>query len=160
MLTLPGGEAVAYGLRGRIFKSPDEGETWTAVKQGGEEEWNFGWERYKKSNVGSEKAALLGALSCTQETWLLNKYLNMSLTSGSGIRQQDGLTVVSKIASTTAGRDLAFDYVRDQFPVVYKKYGGSSFSMGGLVKNVLKNRNTRFDVDEVEENFKTLICFC
>ena len=45
-----------------------------AVSEGGEKEWDFGWERYKKSNVGSEKENILMALGCTSKIWLLNRY--------------------------------------------------------------------------------------
>ena len=86
-----------------------------AVRQGGEEEWDFAWQRYLNSNVGSEKGSLLRAITCTKEPWLLNRVLNMSLTSGSGIRQQDGKIVISRLASNLIGRDLAFDYVRDKW---------------------------------------------
>ena len=44
-----------------------------AVENGDEKEWDFGWERYQKSNVATEKRDLLGALSCTKEIWLLNR---------------------------------------------------------------------------------------
>ena len=46
----------------------------TAMSEGDEEEWEFGWQRYKGSNVATEKADLLNALSCTKEIWLLNRY--------------------------------------------------------------------------------------
>lgn len=45
-----------------------------AIKYGGVDEWDFLWERYQRSNVGSEKAKLLSALGCSSETWLLNRY--------------------------------------------------------------------------------------
>ena len=51
-----------------------------AVENGNEEEWNFGWERYQKSNVATEKRDLLGALSCTKEIWLMNRYEKKSAT--------------------------------------------------------------------------------
>ncbi len=33
--------------------------------------------------------------------------------------------------------------------IKYFSYGGMSFALSGIVKNVMKNRNTRFEVDEV-----------
>lgn len=45
----------------------------TAIENGGEEEWNFGWERYVNGNVDSEKATLRNALACTREVWILNR---------------------------------------------------------------------------------------
>ena len=44
-----------------------------AVSEGDEEEWNFGWERFLKSNVATEKNKLLRGLSCTKQTWLINQ---------------------------------------------------------------------------------------
>lgn len=45
----------------------------TAIKVGGQEEWDFAWERYKNSNVGSEKELLLQALGCSREVWILSR---------------------------------------------------------------------------------------
>ncbi len=43
------------------------------------------------------------------------RYLNMSLTAGSGIRKQDGDFVIASVAYNTVGRDLAFDFVRNNW---------------------------------------------
>ena len=42
-----------------------------AIANGDEEEWDFGWERYTKSEVASEKDMLLSALTCSKQPWLL-----------------------------------------------------------------------------------------
>ena len=86
-----------------------------AIKNGGVDEWDFAWERYNKSNVASEKSNLLVGMACTNEVWLINRYLNKSLTEGSGVRKADGRTVISRIAHNLIGRDLAFDFVRDKW---------------------------------------------
>ena len=64
-----------------------------AISKGSENEWSFGWSRYENSQVASEKSTLLSALSCSKDVWLLNRFLNMSLTSDSGVRKQDGYKV-------------------------------------------------------------------
>jgi aminopeptidase N len=46
----------------------------TAISKGGQKEWDFGWERYKNSNVGSEKKTILDGLTCSKEIWILNRY--------------------------------------------------------------------------------------
>merc|ERR1711971_1023922 len=121
-----------------------------AIRNGDEQEWDFAWERYKASNVATEKRSLLGGLSCTKEVWLLNKFLNMSLTEGSGIRKADGRSVISRIAINLVGRDLAFDFIRDKWDRVVDYYGSLSFAMAGLMKNVLSQRNTEFSLKEIE----------
>ena len=47
-----------------------------AIGYGNEEEWDFAWERYKESNVATEKRSLLGGLSCSNKIWLLNRYFS------------------------------------------------------------------------------------
>ena len=46
-----------------------------SVYHGDEEEWDFGWDRYQSSNVATEKDNLLGALGCSKELWILNRFL-------------------------------------------------------------------------------------
>ncbi|CAG0925580.1 unnamed protein product, partial [Notodromas monacha] len=42
------------------------------VANGGEEEWNHAWRHYTKTNLASEKTAMLSAMACTEEVWLLS----------------------------------------------------------------------------------------
>ena len=44
-----------------------------AIKNGNEKEWNFAWERFKNSNVASEKSMLLDGLSCAEKTSILKR---------------------------------------------------------------------------------------
>ena len=122
-----------------------------AIANGDESEWNFAWERYVNSNVASERRNLLTSMACTKEIWLLNRYLNRSLHSESGVRKQDGATVISYISSNIFGRDLAFDFVQDNWKTVTDYYGKSSFSFAGLIKNIMSNRNTKFELDEIQK---------
>ena len=64
-----------------------------AIAEGGEEEWQFGWSQYQASDVATEKDSLLNSLTCAEEVWLLNRYLNMSLYQESGVRNQDSYKV-------------------------------------------------------------------
>ena len=43
----------------------------------------------------------------------------MSLTEGSGIRKADGRSVIARIATNSYGRDLAFDFIRDNWARVH-----------------------------------------
>jgi len=122
-----------------------------AISNGDESQWDFGWERYTKSNVATEKDMLLAGLSCTKQIWLLNRYLDMCLTKDSGIRKADGRTVISRIATNSVGRDLAFNFVRENWDTVVSYYGSASFALSSLMKFVLKNRNTPFELDEIKK---------
>lgn len=45
----------------------------TAIANGGEEEWNFAWEKFLASNVAAEKRKLIYALGCTKKIWMLSR---------------------------------------------------------------------------------------
>lgn len=87
----------------------------TAIRIGGQPEWDFAWERYQRTNVGTEKDLLLHALGCSRETWILSRYLNWGFTEGSGIRKQDASRVFGSVANNVIGQPLAFNYLRNQW---------------------------------------------
>ena len=89
-----------------------------AIAAGSQEEWDFAWARYVNSQVASEKSTILSALSCTKDVWLLNRYLNMSLTANSGVRKQDGYKVLGGVGRNTIGRSLTWDFVRDNWDLI------------------------------------------
>ena len=76
--------------------------------------------RYKNSQVASEKSLLLNSLGCTKDVWLLNRYLNKSLNSDSGVRKQDGYKVLGGVGRNTVGRYLVWDFIRDNWDTVSK----------------------------------------
>ncbi|KAG0730404.1 Aminopeptidase Ey [Chionoecetes opilio] len=90
-----------------------------AIAEGGEKEWFFAWTQYMAANVGSEKVTLLRAMGCTRRPWLLSKYLEMALSTDSGIRKQDALTVFSAVARNDVGRPLAWTFLQDQWSKIY-----------------------------------------
>jgi len=122
-----------------------------AISDGGEEEWDFAWKRYTESTVASEKSTLLSSLGCTKEVWLLNRYLNMSLTAGSGVRKQDGSGVIGSVARNTVGRYLAFDFIRDKWAVV-KDYFSSGFGsrLGRVIKSVASSYTTHLETNQLK----------
>merc|ERR1719167_339337 len=123
----------------------------SAIPQGGEEEWDFAWERYENSNVGGEKARILSALGCTDQVWLLNRYLNMSITEGSGVRKQDGSKVIGSVASNTVGRYLAFNFIRENWNTITEYLSGGFSSLRRTIKSVAKSFNTAFDISELKD---------
>ncbi|KAK6617705.1 hypothetical protein RUM44_005293 [Polyplax serrata] len=113
----------------------------TAVRYGGEKEWNFLWNRYLKSNVGNERSLILSALSCSREIWLLNRYLEWSLNESSGIRKQDSTAVFAGIAKGDIGYYLAKIFFKDRLADIYKFFGPKATRLGSYF-GVLANQAT------------------
>ncbi|CAL4134490.1 unnamed protein product, partial [Meganyctiphanes norvegica] len=123
----------------------------TAIRAGGEKEWNFLWGKYLDSNVAAEKVTILISLGCSKESWILSRYLDMAFTAGSGIRKQDGNRVFHAVAKNDIGRYLAWNYLRDQWQKLNEYHVGSFSGLSGYVKIATAKFNTALELQELEE---------
>lgn len=89
------------------------------VKEGGEKEWNFLWEQYKKANLASEKNLLMRALGCTRNSWLLKEYLEKTIQENSGIKRQDTSTVFVSVLTNSHGFEVAKNFLYSKFNAIY-----------------------------------------
>ncbi|XP_040569866.1 aminopeptidase N isoform X2 [Lepeophtheirus salmonis] len=120
-----------------------------AIAEGSQDEWEFLWRQYLQSDVASDKVIMLSALSCTKEIWLLNRYLQRAIDPKSGIRKQDGNGIISSIARKTIGRDLAFDFIRQNWDKIANYYSRAAFSFSGIIQSIMADRNTEFELEEL-----------
>ena len=84
----------------------------TAISVGGQEEWDFAWQRYLNANVENEKEILLMALGCSKEIWILSRYLEWAITENSGIRKHDSARVFAAVTSNSIGQQLAYRFLK------------------------------------------------
>lgn len=87
----------------------------TAIRVGGQEHWDFAYERYQRTNVGTEKAILMSALGCSREAWILSRYLDWAVTEEKGIRKQDAPRVFTAVSSNVIGHDLAYMFLKSNW---------------------------------------------
>jgi len=120
------------------------------ISEGGEKAWKFVWDRYNASNVATEKSTMLSSLGCVKDVWLLNRFLNMTVTPDSGIRRQDGSRVISNVAGNTVGRYLAFDFLRDNWDIIKDYFPGFS-GIKGAIKSITRSFSTEFDLAQLKE---------
>lgn len=90
------------------------------MREGGVSEWKHAHKNYLETETASEKEVILNALGCTRKTWLLNKYLNMTITANSGIRKQDGTRAFSSVARNSVGFEIAFDFLYSHIEEISK----------------------------------------
>ncbi|KAK8402060.1 hypothetical protein O3P69_001270 [Scylla paramamosain] len=117
-----------------------------AIASGGEKEWNFAWEQYLASNVGSEKNRLLSAMGCTKHIWILSRYLEMAFSSDSGIRKQDAFRVFGTVANNDVGQPLAWSFLQDRWHDIYEFYGKAK---SRLIKSATRSFNTHLQLKEL-----------
>lgn len=101
-----------------------------AVWFGGPSIWDFLWQRYLKSNVGSEQNTILYALGCSRDIWILNRYLEWSIDEQSDVRKQDSVSVFSVIANQNIGYYVACDFLQRRVKDIYAYHTGKSNRLG------------------------------
>uniref|UniRef100_A0A665UCD9 ERAP1-like C-terminal domain-containing protein n=1 Tax=Echeneis naucrates TaxID=173247 RepID=A0A665UCD9_ECHNA len=89
----------------------------TGVSLMDEDVWEFIWMKFHSSNAVSEKKILLEALTCSDNTFLLNRLLNLSLTSDL-VPEQDVIDVIIHVGRNPQGRNLAWRYFREKWDVL------------------------------------------
>ncbi|XP_005446233.2 aminopeptidase N [Falco rusticolus] len=120
------------------------------VATGGEEAWDFIWERFKEATVVSEADKLRTALSCSPYPWILNRYLQYTLDPQK-IRKQDATATINSIASNVVGQPLAWDFIRANWRTIFGQYGGGSFSFSRLILSVTQRFSTEFELKQLEQ---------
>ncbi|XP_003386159.1 PREDICTED: glutamyl aminopeptidase-like isoform X1 [Amphimedon queenslandica] len=121
-----------------------------AIAAGGETEWNYLWSWYKNTTNPYEKQICLSALAQSKEYWILSRYLEYSMSQ---VRSQDTLYVIRSVARNVNGRYLAWNFVRDNYDTIFKKYGGGSFSFSRLIRSITGSFATSWELQEVESFF-------
>ncbi|NWV98288.1 AMPN Aminopeptidase, partial [Machaerirhynchus nigripectus] len=120
------------------------------VATGGEEAWNFLWNRFREAPVVSEADKLRTALSCSPHPWILNRYLEYTLDP-TKIRKQDATSTINSIASNVVGQPLAWDFIRGNWRTLFSQYGGGSFSFSRLILSVTQRFSSEFELQQLEQ---------
>ncbi|XP_017008819.3 aminopeptidase Ey-like isoform X2 [Drosophila takahashii] len=120
----------------------------TAIRHGTDEDWDFLWTRYKKSNVGSEQQTILATLGCSREVWILQRYLEMAFNPKGGIRKQDSTLVFQAVASRQIGILLAKKYFMENVELIHKYYYPQTRTMSRLLKPFSEQVITTGDLNE------------
>lgn len=154
------GEAVLHFRNWKISPNPDVNNPinpnlkelvyCTAIRVGDQTDWEFAWDRFINSNVGSEREIIMTALGCSRETWILTRYLERAITDGSSIRKQDAFRVFNSVTENTIGQELAFRFLRVNWDRIRKYMGSSILALNGIVKAVTNKLSTRDDVRELK----------
>ncbi|XP_053320874.1 aminopeptidase N-like isoform X2 [Spea bombifrons] len=122
----------------------------TAIAHGGVAEWDFVWKKFVASDIAQESDKLRSALACSKEPWILNRLLEYSLDT-SKIRRQDAVATINSVCSNVMGQNLAWDFVRAKWRIIFTQFGGSSFSFGNLIERVTRRFSTEFELQQLEQ---------
>ncbi len=108
------------------------------------------WDLEKRTSLQEEKIRLLMALTRFSDVDLLRETLERSLSSE--VRSQDTIFVVTGVAGNLKGRDLAWEFVKSNWPEFDRRYGSGGFGLMRLV-SICGNFTTQDKHDDVESFF-------
>ena len=89
------------------------------------------WELERAAELHEEKIRLLMSLARFQQQDLLRETLDRSLSDD--VRLQDTIFVVSAVAANNQGKDLAWEFLKEQWDEFDRRYGGGGFGLMRLV---------------------------
>jgi puromycin-sensitive aminopeptidase len=110
------------------------------------------WDLEKKASLQEEKRRLLAALARPRSQELLEETLERALSSE--VRSQDAVLVIVRVAANRHGRDLAWEFIKDHWEELDRRYGKGGFMLMRLVGST-EAFTTPDRADEVEEFFET-----
>uniref|UniRef100_A0A3Q3AEZ6 Thyrotropin releasing hormone degrading enzyme n=1 Tax=Kryptolebias marmoratus TaxID=37003 RepID=A0A3Q3AEZ6_KRYMA len=122
----------------------------TGVSLMDEDVWEFIWMKFHSTSAVSEKKILLEALTCSDNSFLLNRLLNLSLTSDL-VPEQDVIDVIIHVGRNPQGRNLAWKYFREKWDVLNARYGEALFMNSKLISGVTEFLNTERELNELKE---------
>ncbi|KAI6225916.1 Aminopeptidase [Aphelenchoides besseyi] len=125
------------------------------IKSGTVEDWEQVFQLYMKSHSPSEKQMFLTSLTVTKDVNLINKLLIMCLNNKI-IRPNILPRVIGHLMTNRAASFAVWHFCRQNFVRIEKALGDSANLLGGLLKNVIENFSTQFDLDEVMRHFGKL----
>ncbi|XP_069758954.1 thyrotropin-releasing hormone-degrading ectoenzyme-like [Narcine bancroftii] len=117
--------------------------------------WEFLWNKYQSSTVILERKILLKSLACSKNTFLLNRLLNLSLSSHL-VPDQIALEVIINVAKSPNGRDLAWKMFQDNWSMFNSRFGEALFIISRLINGVTEFLSTEIELNELKEFVKNL----
>lgn len=134
--------SVSPDIRGIVFG--------LAAKTGGRTAYDRMWELRRQSELQEEKVRFLYGLSAFSQTDLLEETLERSL--GDEVRVHDTVSLVGLVAANRQGRDLAWEFLKDNWAEFDRRYGEGGFALMRLV-GITSGFTTLEMRDDVERFF-------
>ena len=122
------------------------------AQEGDESTYDTLWRLEREADLHEERMRLLGALTRFQSSELLQDMLERSLSSE--VRSQDSVLVIVSLAGNRHGKDLAWEFIKENWEELDRRYGRGGFAIMRLV-GVTGSFTTPERAREVEEFFNS-----
>ncbi|XP_077977932.1 aminopeptidase N-like [Glandiceps talaboti] len=97
----------------------------TAIKHGPDSLWERTWRLYDSDSIPSgERSSIRSALACSSTQWIVEKYLDYSLSKG----EADSV-IGSVLTNSPIGYTLALEFTMNNWNALKETYGNSAFDI-------------------------------
>lgn len=122
----------------------------TAIREGGETEWNFLWERFLKSSDQFEKQKLIYALGASTEQQLIIKYLDYTLSGN--FQSEDLAYMYESIGAFPTGQQVQFEWMETNWAKLKAKFQQQQFeeSVYYMITGYATSANTQTELSRLE----------
>uniref|UniRef100_A0A671EKE2 Aminopeptidase n=3 Tax=Rhinolophus ferrumequinum TaxID=59479 RepID=A0A671EKE2_RHIFE len=117
--------------------------------------WNSLLEHYELSVSGAEKNKILYALSTSKHQEKLMKLIELAM-EGKVIKTQDLASLLHAIARNPKGQQLAWNFVRENWTHLLKKFDLGSFAMRFIISGTTSHFSSKDELQEVQLFFESL----
>ena len=122
------------------------------AQEGDESTYDTLWNLERQADLHEERMRLLGSLTRFQSRELLQDMLERSLSSE--VRSQDTVLVVVALAGNRHGKELAWEFIKENWEEFDRRYGRGGFAIMRLV-SVAGGFTTQERYRDVEEFFES-----
>ena len=122
-----------------------------AAQRGDRSTYDALWDLHRRTALEEEKVRLLVALTHFEQQELLAETLERSLSED--VRVHDTILVVVRVASNRRGRDMAWEFVKDNWEEFVRRYSDGLFALSNLV-SLTSRFNTEEKLADVEGFFQ------
>jgi len=136
--------SLSLDLAGVVFK--------LVIRNGGEQEYNQILNIYETTQIPDLKIKALTCLCSSKNPDLINRALNYGMSDR--VRTQDLMYVFNATSSTPIGRDITWNFVKDNWENIRKVLSGS-FLLSRVVTYTATKFSTEERAAEIEDFFKS-----
>ncbi|XP_017474998.1 PREDICTED: puromycin-sensitive aminopeptidase-like isoform X1 [Rhagoletis zephyria] len=121
------------------------------LQDGNEKIFNEMLQLYRSTDLHEEQDRISRALGCIGNVDLLRKVIDFAMSGE--VRAQDSVFVIVAVAVNPKGRDMAWEFFKDNNQKLLEQYQGS-FLLTRLIKYLIENFASEERAVEVEDYFK------
>ncbi|KAL3885521.1 hypothetical protein ACJMK2_025573 [Sinanodonta woodiana] len=122
----------------------------TAIREGGEEEWDFAFNQLLNATIVSEESILISALSCSRSLWVLTRYSQYA-TNMDVMSKRNAVGAIVAISRNPIGQGLAWELMTSRWDYFLREYSDSLFLLRNMVIGVTSTFTTNDKLRQLKE---------